>query len=172
MKSLLRLEENPALKKIFLYLDGPFLGRHLIPLVTEIEELFYNPENIEQKVKERFLETALAPINPGVLDHLLLMIRRGEFVSAQGDFSYRKKLAKVRLPVLVIGGKKDLLAPPKALRSSYRALGSKDRTFRIFGSRSKDSAAYGHFDLILGKKAKQEVFPVIGRWLKRRDRLK
>lgn len=170
MKGLLKLEESPTLKKIFLYLDGPFLGRHLVPLVSKIEKLFYNPENIEEEVKEKFLEMALAPINPGVLDHLLLMIRRGEFVSAKGGFSYRKNLAKFRVPVLLIGGEKDALAPPKALRATYSALGSKNRTLRIFGSRSKDSAAYGHFDLILGKKARREVFPVIGRWLKRRDR--
>ena len=98
------------------------------------------------------------------------MIRVGEFVSAKGDFNYRKKLAKVRIPVLLIGGEKDYLAPPKALRTTYRALGSKDRTLRIFGSRSKDPIKYGHFDLILGKKARKEVYPVIGKWLKRRDR--
>jgi len=170
MKMLLKLEENPTLKKIFLYLDGPFLERLLLPLLPELEKLFYNPENIDPKIKEKLLETALAPINPGVLDHLLQMIRNGEFVSAKGDFNYRKKLTKVRIPVLLIGGEKDYLAPPKALRTTYRALGSKDRTLRIFGSRSKDPIKYGHFDLILGKKARKEVYPVIGKWLKRRDR--
>ncbi|MFB3121816.1 MAG: alpha/beta fold hydrolase [Candidatus Binatia bacterium] len=170
MKRLLKLEENPTLRKIFLYLDGPFLGRLLLPLLPKLEKHFYNPENIEKEIKVKFLETALAPINPGVLDHLMQMIRKGEFVSAKGDFSYRKNLSKVRVPVLLIGGEKDYLAPPKALRTTHRALGSKDRTLRIFGSRSKDPIKYGHFDLILGKKAREEVFPVIGKWLKRRDK--
>ena len=172
MKRLLQLEESPTLKKIFLYLNGPFLGRLLIPLVPKVEEIFYNQENIEDEVKKKLLENALADISPGVLDHLLLMIRRGEFVSAKGDFSYRKNLAKIRLPVLMIGGEKDRLAPPEAIRAVHRAVKSKDRTLRIFGPGSKDSAAYGHFDLILGKKAREEIFPVIGRWLKRRDRRK
>ncbi len=170
MKRLLQLEESPTLKKIFLYLNGPFLGRLLIPLVPKVEEIFYNQENIEDEVKKKLLEVALADISPGVLDHLLLMIRRGEFVSAKGDFSYRKNLAKIRLPVLMIGGEKDRLAPPEAIRAVHRAVLSKDRTLRIFGPGSKDSAAYGHFDLILGKKAREEIFPVSGRWLKRRDR--
>ena len=172
MKELLKMEESPTLKKIFLYLGGPFFERILIPLVPKIENFFYNPENIEQKVKERFLETALAPINPGVLDHVLVMIKQGEFVSAKEDFNYRKNLSKIRLPVLLIGGEKDKLAPPEAIRSVRRGICSKDLTLRIFGSGSKDSVSYGHFDLILGKKAKDEVFPVIGKWLKRRDRLK
>ncbi|MFQ5903023.1 MAG: alpha/beta fold hydrolase [Candidatus Binatia bacterium] len=169
MKRLLKLEENPTLKKIFLYLNGPFLGRILIPLVPKIEGVFYNRENIGDEVKKRLLEEALADINPGVLDHLLLMIKRGEFVSAKGDFSYRKNLAKIQIPVLLIGGEKDRLAPPAVIRTVRRTLGSKDRTLRIFGPRSKDSVAYGHFDLILGKKAREEVYPVIGRWLRQRD---
>lgn len=169
MKKLLRLDESPTLKKIFVSLNGPTLGRLLIPLVPKLERLFYNPENMEDETKEKLLADALTEINPGVLDHLLLMIKRGEFVSAKGDFSYRKNLAKIQLPLLLIGGEKDQVAPPEAILAVYRKVGSADRAMRIFGPRYKDSAAYGHMDLILGMKARQEVFPVIGGWLKRRD---
>lgn len=169
IKKLLSLEESPLLKKAFLYLNAPMLGRILIPLVPGIERLFYNPENIEEEVKAKLLEEALSEINPGLLDHLLRMIKQGEFVSADGSFSYRRNLAKVRVPLLLIGGEKDPLAPPESMRIVQRGVGSDDRTLRIFGPRAKDSAAYGHLDLILGKKAKEEVFPVIARWLRQRD---
>jgi pimeloyl-ACP methyl ester carboxylesterase len=167
-KRLLRLEESPTLRKIFLSLNGPFLGRLIIPLAPKIEALFYNRENMEEEIREKLLGEALVEINPGVFDHLLLMIKRGEFVSAKGDFSYRKNLAKIQLPLLLIGGERDLLAPPEAIQVVHRAVGSPDRTLRIFGPKSKDSVAYGHMDLILGQKAKREVFPVIARWLKQR----
>jgi pimeloyl-ACP methyl ester carboxylesterase len=172
MKTLLKLDENPTLKKIFLYLNVPSIGPFLVPLVSKVEKLFYNPENIEENIKAKFLEIALANLNPGVLNHLLQIIRKGEFVSAQGDVNYRKKLSRIRTPTLLIGGEKDLLAPPKALEATRSALGSKDRTLRIFGTKKKDSADYGHFDLILGKKSRQEVFPVIARWLKGKTRQK
>jgi alpha-beta hydrolase superfamily lysophospholipase len=168
MKRLLRLDESPTLKKIFLSV-GPTLARLLVPFVPKLERLLYEPENMEDEIKEKLLDEALTEINPGVLDHLLMMIKRGEFVSANGDFSYRKNLAKIQLPLLLIGGEKDPVAPPEAIRAVHRAVGSVDRTVRIFGPRYKDAAAYGHMDLILGKKARQEVFPVIGGWLKRRD---
>ncbi|MBI2985985.1 MAG: alpha/beta fold hydrolase [Deltaproteobacteria bacterium] len=170
LKGLLRLEGSPALKRVLLSLNTPFFARLLLPFVPKIERLFYNPENIEEEVKAALLEDALAEVNPGVLDHLLLMIKRGEFVSARGDFSYRRNLAKIQLPILFIGGEGDVLAPPETIRVAHRAVSSKDRTLRIFGPRSKDSIAYGHVDLILGRKAREEVFPVIGRWLKQRDR--
>lgn len=169
MKGLLKLAGSPILKKLFLSLNGPFFARALIPYVPKIESIFYNPENIDDEVKAKFLEDALAEINPGVLDHLLSMIKRGEFVAARGNFSYRKNLARIQLPSLFIGGEGDVLAPPEALRVIHRAVSSTDRTLRIFGPASKDSASYGHVDLILGKRAREEVFPVIGRWLKQRD---
>lgn len=169
MKRLLRLDGSPTLKKIFLSLNGPTLARFLIPFVPKLERLFYNPENMEDEIKEKLLDEAITDINPGVLDHLLLMIKRGEFMSATGDFSYRKNLAKIQLPLLLIGGEKDQVAPPEAVWAVHRAVGSADRTVRIFGPRYKDAAAYGHMDLILGMKSRQEVFPVIGEWLKRRD---
>ena len=168
MKKLLKLEESPALRKLFLSLSAPFLGKFLIPLVPGLEGLFYKPDNIETEIKDKLLEETLVDINSGVLDQLLLMIRRGAFVSAKGDFSYRKNLAKIQMPLLLIGGEGDLLAPPEAIRAVQRAVGSSDRTVRIFGPGAKDSVAYGHIDLILGPKARKEVFPVIARWLRER----
>lgn len=169
MKKLLKLEESPFLKRAFLYLNGPFLGRILIPLLPAVEKLFYNPENISEEIREKWLEEGLAEINPGVLDHLLRMIRKGEFVSADGAYNYRRNLGRIRVPLLLIGGEKDALAPPEALRLIQRSVKSSERSLRVFGPRAKDSLAYGHVDLILGKKAREEVFPVIARWLKQRE---
>lgn len=168
IKNLLRLEDSPTLKKVFLYLNTPFLARLFIPLVPKIEDLFYNRDNVEDEIKEKVLDEMLLEISPGVLDHLLVIIRRGEFVSANGEFSYRKNLSGIRIPILLIGGEGDKLSPPEAIRTVYKAVGSADRTIRVFGPRSKDSLAYGHIDLILGKRAREELFPVIGRWLRPR----
>ena len=170
LKALLKLQERPFLKKLFLRLNAPFLGRLLIPLIPTIRQLFYNPDNLDDETEEKWLEEGLAEINPGVLDHLLLMIQKGEFVAGKGNFNYRRNLAKLRLPLLLIGGEKDALAPPEALRIVHQQVASTERTLRIFGPRFGDSAAYGHVDLILGQKARKEVFPVIGAWLKQKDR--
>ena len=102
------------------------------------------------------------------MDQLLIGIKRGEFVSVKGDFSYRRSLGKIETPLLLIGGEADKLAPPEAIEIVRREVGSKDRTVRVFGPKAKDSVAYGHIDLILGPKARQEVFPAIARWLKQR----
>lgn len=169
IKKLLKLRESEFLKKVFLYLNAPFLGRILLPLIPGIESVFYNPDNLDDELKAKLMEVALADIEPGVLDHLLQIIAEGEFVSATGHFNYRRNLSKARIPLLLVGGEKDVIAPPAALKDVERALNSADRRIRVLGPGLKDSAAYGHFDLVLGKKAKQEVFPVIARWLRQKS---
>jgi len=169
IRGLLRLAGSPTLKRLFLYFNTRLLGRLFLPPAPGVKRLFYHQDNIAEEVLQKLLEDALTDVNPGVLDHLLLVIQRGEFVSAKGNLSYRKNLAKIQLPLLLIGGEKDALAPPEALQAVHRAVGSAERTLRLFGPRSKDSAAYGHWDLLVGRKARQEVFPVIGKWLKERD---
>lgn len=168
LKGLLGLNERPTLKRFVLYVNGPSLMRFLVPLVPNLEKLFYNPDNMDDEVKEKFFTDALATVNQGVLDHLLVVLERGEVVSSRGGFRYREHLGKIRIPVLVIGGTEDLIAPPKALEQSYTRLGSADRTLKIFGAENKKATAYGHFDLLLGRDAKTEIFPVIGQWLKQR----
>jgi pimeloyl-ACP methyl ester carboxylesterase len=168
VKRLLGLNERPTLKRFVLYMNAPSLMRFLLPLAPPLEKLFYNPDNMDDDVKQKLFDDALATVNPGVLDHLLVVLERGEVVSSRGDFRYREHLGKIRCPVLVIGGKEDLIAPPRALEQSYSRLGSLDRTLKIFGAENKRVTAYGHFDLVLGRDAKTEIFPVIGQWLKQR----
>ena len=168
IKNLLGLNDHPTLKNFLLYLNAPFLMRLMVPLVPKVEKLFYNPENLDEEVKEKLLNGALAEVNPGVLDHLLLMLKRGEAVSAREDFRYGEHLNKIKVPVFLVGGGEDLLAPPKALQQIHARLGSADRTLKIFGFKAKKETPYGHFDLILGKDARKEVFPVIAQWLKQR----
>jgi pimeloyl-ACP methyl ester carboxylesterase len=165
LKALLRLDENPNLKKFLLYVTVPVLGQFALPLFSNVEKVFYNPDNMDPLVKGDFLTTTLVPVNRGVLDQIIRMVQKGEAVSADGAISYRDALPKVRVPLLIVGGGEDPIAPPKALEKIYREVGSTDRELMIFWSDPEEDVSYGHFDLILGRKAMKEVFPLIRDWL-------
>jgi len=47
-------------------------------------------------------------------------------------------------------------------------VGSTDTTFHEFSERAGYSTDYSHLDLNLGRKAKEEVYPVIYEWLRER----
>jgi polyhydroxyalkanoate synthase len=167
LRKLLPLKESRWRRQIVLYLNAPFLARLFLSVSPAMQRIFYEPDNLDEGVREKVLTEALIAVNPGVLDHLLVVIDRREFVSHDGGFNYRRHLSRAQLPVLLIGGEKDPLAPAASLKEIYRTLGSRDKTARVFGSKS---GGYGHLDLIVGKRAKEEIFSPIGKWLRERLR--
>jgi pimeloyl-ACP methyl ester carboxylesterase len=137
-------------------------------LKTPVDEFYHNEKNMDhvtlQMVRMRVAEDVPAP----VLDQLLAMAETGDLTSPDGRFNYSKELSRLTLPALFIAGKVDHSADPEAIHYAYERVASKDKTFRLFGLAWGDSIDYGHDDLILGKRAKEEVFPVIENWLRKK----
>ena len=167
LDTLLKLDRVPMLRNTLLRMNSSGLNR-LLFFMPWFEEAFYNRKNMAQSVRQELMETALTPVNPGVLDQVVAAVDKDELVSADGKTSYREGLSSIRAPVLLIGGGADGIAPPDALKKIYRELGSVDRDLMIFWPDSGEDVSYGHFDLILGKKAMTEVFPLIRAWLEAR----
>ena len=67
------------------------------------------------------------------------------------------------LPLLVIAGTVDDLAPPPSVCSGYERSRSRDKTYRTF--------PFGHLDLLVGKEAPYTVWASILAWLRKRDEL-
>ncbi len=166
---LLKLNRRPVLWSALSYWNRSRYNQ-LLFRVPGLKKFFYNPENVEPRVAQVLMEELLVPVNPGVLNQLTTIIQRDAFVSADGTYSYRDTLSAVRVPVLILGGGMDPIAPPDALRNVYNEVGSEDRELMIFWPDAEEDVSYGHFDLILGKNAKTEVFPLARRWLESRNR--
>lgn len=164
LDTLLKLDRVPLLRTTLLHMNSSGLNRMLF-FMPWFEDAFYNRKNMAQSVRQELLDTALTPVNRGVLNHIVTAVEQDEFVSADGKTSYREALARISIPVLLVGGASDSIAPPGALERVYRELGSEDRELMIFWPDPGEDVSYGHFDLILGRKAKHEVFPLIRRWL-------
>lgn len=144
-------------------LASPLGGR----VQTPLDILFYNRENMDPPtISLLFLNVEDIP--QGVLDQFTEMVRTGEFKRADGSYSYTRNLSKIDVPVLLIAGQVDKIAPPEVVRFAYDQVSSTDKTYRLFGLAGGYRADYGHNDLILGKHTKEEVFPLIAQWLAER----
>ena len=137
---------------------------------TPLDTLFYNRENMEPATIANLFLNVVEDVPQGVLDQFNAMIRTGEFKRVDGSYNYTENLDKVKVPILLLAGQVDNLAPPEVVRFAYRRVSSTDKTFRMFGRVNGYRANYGHNDLILGKYAREEVFPLIERWLAARAR--
>lgn len=141
--------------------SAPFEGQFEGP----VQILSYNKENMTKGVLARFNAHVIENTSPGVISQVMLMVQKGDFYSADGKINYSENLHNLKANLLCVAGKLDNLATPGSVLSIYREAQSVDKTYRLFGVANGYSADYGHNDLLLGKKAPEEVYPYILAWL-------
>lgn len=74
----------------------------------------------------------------------------------QGN-DYVGRFEKLDLPLLVVAGTNDDLAPPDSVRPAFLRSRSPDKTYRAF--------PLGHIDLLVGRDAPRSVWPLVAGWI-------
>ncbi len=119
-------------------------------------------------------------IEPEVLEqHMALAMDRGSiatlramFTWAQeardrqagddGLFGYGRKFEALEVPLLVIAGLFDDLAPPASVKPAWSLSASSDRSYR--------ELPFGHVDMLIGREAPKLTWPLLETWLMKRTR--
>lgn len=134
-------------------------------VITQFVPLFGNPDNMDPWLTYRMLRTALSDMSSGLLRQFLDWYRSQDFRGWYGTHSYKSNLRDIRVPVVVLAGSVDKLTPPHDLQYIFDQLSSVDKRFVLVGRNQGFSADYGHVDLVLGRRAPDEIFPLIADWL-------
>ncbi|MBJ6760311.1 alpha/beta hydrolase [Corallococcus sp. M34] len=121
-------------------------------------------ENMEPEVIRRAMANVPSDISGGVGRQFARWIVTNQFTTHDGSFDYRPPLAQVRIPFLLLAGSRDLLAPPMAVARAKEHLGGPVK-FLVAGRAHGFGADYGHADLILGRRAPDEIFPLVEAFL-------
>ncbi len=144
---------------------------------------FWNWKNMDQNNKILYLKDGLDNMAQGVMRDFMEYILAGDFHSSDGKINYRENLFLINSPLLMIGGLMDAMVTPESLETVYNNISSKDKELRVFGTRGfimrddqkikmKDHTDYGHVDLTLGMRSKEEVWPYMLNWLRKRAKVK
>ncbi len=125
------------------------------------ERLFYVTGNTTVESWKRLIAYGTADISGGVASQFVKLVVTANFVSADGEKDFRRDLAHVTTPVMVVAARLDRLALTPAVYDGYRALGGPKEWLLI--SRANGALAeYGHMDLVVGERASTEVWtPVL-----------
>lgn len=113
-------------------------------------------------------------LEPHVLDqHLRLAFDRGGLAEMRNMFDwaaqkrfggptndYVERFESMNVPLLVVAGQNDDLAPPASVRPAYERSKSKDRTYK--------TAPLGHIDLLVGRDAPLSTWPLVTGWIDKR----
>jgi pimeloyl-ACP methyl ester carboxylesterase len=132
-------------------------------------QLIYNPENTDGATQRRAMVNAVANFARNELLQYADWIRGDVFRSIDQRRDYRAELGRIEVPALFIAGARDPFAGPDAVKETFDACtGIQDKEFRICSRAQGLRANYGHFDLLLGRDAPDEIYPMVARWLTER----
>jgi len=139
---------------------APFVG-FLHPFVAD---LAINGRNVDRAVYRRILANSIENVPGRVFAQLSDWVKGDACRSADRALDYRAGLAGCRTPALFLSAVRDYLSPPSVVRRAFDLWGGPKELVE-FSTANGHSADYGHVDLLLGKKAPLEVYPVILRFL-------
>jgi hypothetical protein len=127
-------------------------------------EIMLNGRNIDRPVYQRTMANSIEDVPHGVFLQLADWVLRDVCRSADGKLDYRAGLAACRQPALFLAGPLDHLAPPAVVEKAHALWGGEKRLVELKVENGY-AADYGHVDLLLGKRAPLDVYPVVLQWL-------
>ncbi len=137
----------------------------LSPLLARVSDPLagfnFHPDNAEAAIVRAVHANAFGPIPMALLGSLSTALEPGGLKSRSGD-PFQARASLLKTPLLMIAASDDRQCPRVALEATAAATGAK---LLHFGTRYGHRAEYGHFDLLLGRHAPEEVWPKLLDWL-------
>lgn len=131
--------------------------------------MFWYPENLPEGMLDDMKVHVANNIAIGVADQFADAVETGDVRSDDGQLNYTQNLKRIRIPVMIVGGRRDHLGSPYMLRRIYESLGSSDKTLFIAARSNGQQEDYGHTDLFVGINAHEDVIPAVTEWLNERN---
>lgn len=127
--------------------------------------------NVAPMVTRRLYANTFYAVSSPVLLQLSTALEAGGLRRCDSEMRYLDQVAPSPVPTLLLAGDRDRQCPALACERTYAQLAQHANTHRmvVFGKASGQTDHYGHFDLLVGKRAAEEVFPVIEAWLVQHD---
>ena len=141
---------------------SPLLARISDPLAG----FNFHPDNCEPAIVRQVYANVFGPIPTALLASLATGLDPGGLTSRAGE-AFQARASQHKTPLLMIAASDDRQCPTAATEATAKAIGAR---LLHFGPKHGHRAEYGHFDLLLGKHAPDEVWPAVLQWLTDRSR--
>ncbi len=104
---------------------------------------------------------------PGVMIQWMNWNLDGRWIGDDGT-DYGRALAGLDAPLLVIAAAADRWAPPPSCRALLDMVGARDTTYLLCGRETGFSHEFRHVDVLAGRTARAEVWPLMRQWMETR----
>ena len=131
-----------------------------VPLTSRLADgILLNVANCEPEVISHMAAEGISDIPLQLVVEIMTHMANGHV--PHGPYAYELKLAEVSVPVLALSGNVDRVAPAASVAALVSRLRSSDVRHREMGKKHGDAADYGHGDLLVGRTAPDEVYPLL-----------
>jgi pimeloyl-ACP methyl ester carboxylesterase len=132
-------------------------------------QLIHNPENLDGAIQRRAMVNMIANFSRNELLQYSDWILHDVFRSIDQRRDYRAELGRITVPTLFLAGPRDALSSPDAVKETHDAISATDKQFLLCSRAQGMRVNYGHFDLVIGREAPREVFPLVSAWINTHD---
>lgn len=129
-------------------------------------QLFFNPDNISDSVIRKAGVRAVDKVEARVLSQFAEWGLNRHWTDENREMDYREAITDIRVPTLLVAGRADKMCPVHNQRSGFEQLGCDRKELVVAGRDNGFTEDYSHVDLIYGKNAREEIFPLITDWLR------
>lgn len=129
------------------------------------ELLLMSRELTDAVTWRRFLAVGLDDPPRGLMSQFAGWAARGRFDSLDGETDYLEGLGRVEVPMLVVAGKIDGIAPPWNVRPAFDRLAAQEKRWLVLGEANGMRGDYNHMDMLLSEHAQKDLYPRIAAWL-------
>lgn len=125
------------------------------------------PQMMDPEVIEKLVLNSLCPVPTKLLYQLATSVDKGGLRDRTGSFYYKDHISTTNVPILALAGDWDIVCPPDAVYETVKLIPQHIATFKVFGS--PGGPHYGHQDMISGRTAQSEIYPLVIQFLQRHD---
>ena len=131
------------------------------------DELFFHQNNVDTAIARDMFRKNWTSISVALIDQLRYCLEPVGICKKDGT-QYSKTLKSIKAPMLMIAGSLDEQCHPICMENLNKLIAGVS-VYKLIGKKSGHKDDYGHFDLIVGKNAKTEVWDMVCRFLEKHD---
>ena len=151
--------------KIYTRLMAQSMSNNLGWLDTRFDAIIWNNEIIDARTMSMAGYNMVTNLSGPLFNQMTGWMETGEFTSADNAINYADNLDRIRVPTLLVSGSVDALCPPLVARETYEKIGTIEKVMRIAGKANGFTGDYGHMGVVIGNRARDDIYPVVFNWL-------
>jgi pimeloyl-ACP methyl ester carboxylesterase len=165
LRRLLRLAPARIPTRFAAWVGAPLAGWIAASFMPIVRDWLWHPDNLDLDVVRFMMRRGIEDLPRSLLVEFSRWYEAKRMSDRYDLFSFGDHLERIRAPILVVAGSRDRLTPPADLERLVERVGSADKTFWTAGHAEGLAHEYSHVDLVLGRHAPDEIYPVVTEWL-------